>query len=154
MSASKPRPIHTLTREIREIPDQSEPSYSYEDDAFGGDLVVDKEDEFHRRMAVTNPKRDSAGGGGTGSGSSVGGSNVAGSGNFWRTDIAPTLPSKPVTLKERKSSGGLLGAALQLHSQSSTISDDKGPAKKTAGMKAGSHPDQVRFCPILSCGAL
>jgi hypothetical protein len=28
-----------------------------------------------------------------------------------------------VSVKERKTSGGLLGAALQLHSQSSTVSD-------------------------------
>jgi len=152
MPNSKPRPIHTLSREIRETPDQSEPSYSYEDKAFIGDLGDDVEDEFHRRLSLNNHNKQREGGGGAGGiGSSSfitagGGSIVGASGgsSFWRTDSAPlALPSRPVTLKERKSSGGLLGAAMQLHSQSSSISDDKSTAKGSSVKKAGIAPDTV-----------
>ena len=158
MPNSKPRPIHTLSREIRETPDQSEPSYSYEDKAFIGDLGDDVEDEFHRRLSLSNhnKQRDSGGGGGIGGGGigsssfiPAGGGSIAstsGGSSFWRTDSAPlALPSRPVTLKERKSSGGLLGAAMQLHSQSSTLSDDKSTTKKGSSVKkAGVAPDMVR----------
>ncbi len=103
MSASKPRPVHTLSRDLRETPDEAEPSFSYEDTAFMGGLEDDVEDEFHRRLASTGKQPP-----------------VVGGSSFWRTDM-PTLPTQPVTLKERKSSGGLLGAALQLQSQSDYI---------------------------------
>ena len=134
MSASKPRPIHTLSRDLRNTPDEAEPSYSYEDNAFLGGLEDDVEDEFHRRLASTS-KRDTSGGGGgggisapvsvTGNLVGTGGPASGGAGgSFWRTDmLVGTLPVMPVTVKERKSSGGLLGAALQLHSQASNVSD-------------------------------
>lgn len=114
MSASKPRPIQTVSRDLREIPDEAEPSYSYEDNAYLGGLEDDVEDEFHRRLAVASKPP-----------SMVGGSS------FWRTDV-PTLPTQPVTLKERKSSGGLLGAALQLHSQSDTASGSATKERKVS----------------------
>lgn len=123
MSASKPRPIHSsatatsaVSRDLRETPDEAEPSYSYEDSAFMGGLEDDVEDEFHRRLAITS--RQPA---------------VVGGSSFWRTDV-PTLPTQPVTLKERKSSGGLLGAALQLHSQS-----DSAAAAAAASSSSSSH---------------
>jgi hypothetical protein len=56
------------------------------------------------------------------------------------------LPSKPVTLKERTSSGGLLGAAMQLHSQSSFASDDKNTTKGASLKKARSNIDVVSCC--------
>lgn len=158
MSSSNPptnkaRPIH-ITREIRETPDQSEPSYSYEDTAFLADLGDDEEERFHRRLTLNGNRRTSFGGGATGGTASIAGVSTSSGGSFWRTatadDATPSpLPSKPVTLKERKSSGGLLGAALQLHSQSSTASDEKkslggsSPVRKT-----GSNPEIVsaRLC--------
>ena len=159
MPTSKPRPIHTLSREIRETPDQSEPSYSYEDKAYIGDLGDDVEDEFHRRLNLSNhnKQRDSGGGGGISGGAggigsssftTPGGGSISGASggsSFWRTDITPlALPSKPVTLKERKSSGGLLGAAMQLHSQSSTVSEDKSTQKGSSAKKAGVTSNMVR----------
>jgi hypothetical protein len=161
---SSGRPIHTPPRDLRDTPDEAEPSYSYEDSAFVGGVEDDVEDEFHRRLA-SNTRRENSGGGGPtssttspgtiggggggggGSGSLNGGvGSSVGGGSFWRTDMPVTaLPTQPVTLKERKSSGGLLGAALQLHSQSSNVSDggptatsnangkkDKSSAKKSA----------------------
>jgi len=120
---SNPRPIHNLNRDLRQSPDDAEPSFSYEDSAFllRGEEHV--EAEFHRRL-----QRPRGGGGGSGEG---------GSGSFWRTSEAP-VPQWPgvaaggsapigiekiTTVKERKTSGGLLGAALQLHSQSDATSD-------------------------------
>lgn len=104
MSASRPRPFPALSRDLRETPDEAEPSYSYEDTAFMGGVEDDEEDEFHRRLASTSKQPP-----------------VVGGSSFWRTDL-PTLPSQPVTLKGRKSSGGLLGAALHLQSQSESSS--------------------------------
>ena len=130
---SKPRPIHSAHRDIRSSPDEAEPSYSYEQElTLGRDQVDDVEDEFHRRLAgnsSSNNRRDSHGS----SNSVIGGTSsglMAGAGSFWRTDApgwqqGPSFSSmnmKPSTdtvmVNERKSSGGLLGAALQLHSQS------------------------------------
>eukprot|EP00934_Nitzschia_sp_Nitz4_P003673 Nitzschia sp. Nitz4//scaffold115_size69933//47363//53133//NITZ4_006008-RA/size69933-snap-gene-0.86-mRNA-1//-1//CDS//3329533517//3663//frame0 len=183
MSASKPRPIHTLPRDLRETPDEAEPSYSYEDHAFLSSSLDNVEDEFHRRLAGSTRGSNSGGGHGSSSTSALppltglkstivssastgavpgGGigatlaatgprkdknlpdsngppSNGSPNGNskaaaadhkassgsttssFWRTNLPaklPQFPSQPVVLRERKSSGGLLGAALQLHSQS------------------------------------
>jgi hypothetical protein len=84
----------------------------------------DVEDEFHRRLA-SNSRRESS------SSSHASGAAAAGGppGSFWRTDTpnwqGPAFSSmqiKPtkgdaVTVNERRTSGGLLGAALQLHSQ-------------------------------------
>ena len=110
------RPIHTLSRGLRNTPDEAEPSYSYEDQAFLNSLEDDVEDEFHRRLAG-NARRD---------GSAHGAGNTSGgTGSFWRTDLSSRggLSKVPVTVKERKASGGLLGAAFQLHAQSSSIPD-------------------------------
>ena len=134
---SKPRPIHTTihSRDLRLAPDESEPSYSYEQESFLPREEDDVEDEFHRRLAGSSRRSDSSaasGGGGGGSGGPPG--------SFWRTDTpnwsnqGPSFSSvqiKPakdvVTVNERKSSGGLLGAALQLHSQSE-ISQEPAPS--------------------------
>lgn len=116
---SKPRPIHSAPRLLRETPDEAEPSYSYEAETFLGREEDDVEDEFHRRLASNSRARE-------GNNATTGGA----SGSFWRTDMAPNwgeqssgggqiLPRiKPKEPAERKVSGGLLGAALQLQSQS------------------------------------
>jgi hypothetical protein len=120
--SNNPRPIHTIHRDLRETPDEAEPSFSYEQESFLGREEDDVEDEFHRRLASNSRARE--GSGGISSGSGAGGS-------FWRTDATPNwgqqgpnfnsariIPNKDGTAaKERKASGGLLGAALQLQSQ-------------------------------------
>jgi hypothetical protein len=50
---SKPRPIHTLHKPLREVPDESEPSYSYEETSFLAQKEDDVEDEFHRRFLAS-----------------------------------------------------------------------------------------------------
>jgi len=162
MSSSKPRPIHMLSRDIRQTPDQSEPSFSFEDRAFMAGQVGDVEDEFHRRLIMNNQNkqqqqqqkhRDSSIGGDTNSnslpsgspaaGGSILGSNSGAQGSFWRTDSVPLeFPSQPVTLKERKTSGGLLGAAMQLHSLSSHMSEETSSSKIKGG--SSRKPDNVR----------
>jgi hypothetical protein len=121
--SNNPRPIHTIHRDLRETPDEAEPSFSYEQESFLGREEDDVEDEFHRRLASNSRARE--GSGGISSGSGAGGS-------FWRTDATPNwgqqgpnfnsariIPNKDggtAASKERKVSGGLLGAALQLQS--------------------------------------
>lgn len=129
---SKPRPIHSIHRDIRITPDEAEPSYSYEQElTLGRDQVDDVEDEFHRRLAGSSSsnRRDSHGSS-SNAAASVASGSVLGAGSFWRTDTpgwqqGPSFSSMnmkastdTVMVNERKSSGGLLGAALQLHSQS------------------------------------
>lgn len=53
-SSSKPRPIHTLHREIRTIPDEAEPPFSYEEPGFLSSRAEAAEDEFHRRISSGN----------------------------------------------------------------------------------------------------
>ena len=72
---SKPRPIHSAPRLLRETPDEAEPSYSYEAETFLGREEDDVEDEFHRRLASNRLARE---GNGTTGGAS---------GSFWRTDM-------------------------------------------------------------------
>jgi hypothetical protein len=123
MSSSKPRPVHTIHRDLRVTPDENEPSFSYEQESFMVQAEDDVEDEFHRRLA-SNSRRESSTSSHT-SGVAAGGPP----GSFWRTDtpnwqgpafssmqIKPTK-GETVTVNERRTSGGLLGAALQLHSQ-------------------------------------
>jgi hypothetical protein len=132
-SMDKPRPIHTLSRDLRDVPDEAEPSYSYEDSAFLARSEDDVEDEFHRRLglsAISNNNSSSHNNNNSTSGNNNNNNNSkhhrrdgsgSSTGSFWRTDVSPSFPSlaKPdVTVKERKTSGGLLGAALQLHSHS------------------------------------
>ena len=47
---SRPRPIHQPPREIRSTPDETEPSYSYEQKSFLPKSEDEVEDEFHRRL--------------------------------------------------------------------------------------------------------
>lgn len=60
---SKPRPIHSLHRDLRKQPDPAEPSFSYEKESF---LKVDREeqfaDEFHRRLDGAHNNLNSSGG--------------------------------------------------------------------------------------------
>lgn len=71
---SKPRPIHTLHRDLRQSPDEEEPSFSYEEHIFDG--YEDDEDKFHRRLQSTSHRRDSNEQRGSGSTAS-----------FWRTSL-------------------------------------------------------------------
>ena len=99
---SKPRPFHTLPRDLRSTPDEKEPSHSYEQESFLGGKEVDVEDEFHRKLAA-GPRRE-------------------GGNSFWRTSTAgessqtPSLMSvslrkeKTDSVKERTS---LLSGAMQ-----------------------------------------
>jgi len=122
---SKPRPIH---REIRSIPDDAEPSFSYEQESFMAAREDDVEDEFHRRLAGN--RRESSG------------SHGGGGSSFWRTTSdnktegaagvvqTPSFSSMNMNksettprAKERKSSG-LLGAALQSHAQNGELHEE------------------------------
>lgn len=47
---SKPRPIHQPPREIRSTPDDTEPSYSYEQESFLPKSEDEIEDQFFRRL--------------------------------------------------------------------------------------------------------
>ena len=50
-NATRPRPIQQPGREIRSMPDDNEPSYSYEEKSFlAAGKEQDVEDEFHRRL--------------------------------------------------------------------------------------------------------
>jgi hypothetical protein len=113
---STPRPIHTLHKPLRETPDESEPSHSYEETSFLAQKEDDVEDEFHRRFLASsssssnnnynnNNTRLSDGGNnnssfGSNSAMSSRGSNsnwnnnmdinpVRGRGPFWRTELTP-----------------------------------------------------------------
>jgi hypothetical protein len=158
---SKPRPVHSAPN-IRSIPDEAEPSYSFEYElTLSRDRVDDVEDEFHRRLAgpssgtrrgANGSSSVASGGGGVGvgSGSVTGG---GGAGSFWRTDTSgwhqgPSFSSatlKPITINERKSSGGLLGAALQLHSQSDghSMNKDGGDNRSSIGSSSAGIPKVV-----------
>lgn len=205
---TQPRPIHSSHNQIRDTPDETEPSYSYEETSFLAQKEDDVEDEFHRRfLASTNhhpynsrlsggsanslPGGGNSGGvNGTAANSTRGSSGsmdvnpAAGRSSFWRTEATPqwqargtsntsggngdkrggskgaavasmqpatnnTKPSQKsrkvggvmgrligggrntssgapaggfpkkdsLPKRERKTSGGLLGAAMQLHSQ-------------------------------------
>jgi hypothetical protein len=50
IAMSNPRPIHQPHREIRHVPDETEPSYSYEQETFLPKSEDEVEDEFHRRL--------------------------------------------------------------------------------------------------------
>ena len=169
---SKPKPIHTTHRPLRETPDEAEPSFSYEQESFLAQSVDDLEDEFDRRLHISN--RRASGGNGNNNNHSSSSSNLqqiqqqqslssslggGGPGSFWRTidgapspdagvvsngssvlsssapvskgggglqmkAMPPPIPA-PSSHSERQKSGGLLGAALQLHSQSSSLSDPR-----------------------------
>lgn len=51
---SRARPIHQPPREIRREPDETEPSFSYEQESFLPKSEDEVEDEFHRRLTGTN----------------------------------------------------------------------------------------------------
>jgi Leucine rich repeat len=59
---SKPRPIHSVHREIRNQPDPAEPSFSYERESFLA-ATLDREeqvaDDFHRKLAGSYRRSDS-----------------------------------------------------------------------------------------------
>ena len=59
---SHPRPIHQPPREIRNAPDETEPSFSYEQESFLPKSEDEVEDEFHRRLTGTNFWRGGGGG--------------------------------------------------------------------------------------------
>lgn len=119
---SKPRPIHQLHRDLRLIPDEKEPSHSYEQEGFLGqaeDFVEDEfhrrlhlaEDHFHRRLQSTGRRETSttsatsSGGGSTvhsSGGGGGGGSQLTqhlhnSSGSLTQTSPLPQ-PSTPVTV--------------------------------------------------------
>lgn len=52
---SKPRPIHTIHRDLQDTPDDAEPSFSYERQSFLATQEEDMEDEFHRRLTFQSP---------------------------------------------------------------------------------------------------
>jgi hypothetical protein len=132
------------------------------------------EDEFHRRLA-SNSRRESstsshtsgahAAAGGAGGGSGAGGGGPPGS--FWRTDTpnwqGPAFSSMqikpnttrgggggdaPVTVNERNVSGGLLGAALQLHSQ--TESSEPGSAVSSTVVLSEGKKIHI-YLPAFAC---
>ena len=133
---SKPRPIHTMHRDLRDTPDEAEPSFSYEQESFLGREEDDMEDEFHRRLASTARVRESSGGMVSGPGDTGGGGGSRSS--FWRTTSDSTWQGTPDRLRQksaelshsppppdvprresyggRRASGGLLGAAIKHHS--------------------------------------
>ncbi|KAL3919438.1 MAG: hypothetical protein SGILL_003752 [Bacillariaceae sp.] len=201
---TKPRPIHSLHKRLRDAPDESEPSYSYEETSFLAEREDAAEDEFHRRFAAGTSR---------GSGGSNGASAPAtGRSSFWRTEASPqfqargttSTPSNTVATvglktsgssgdrlnskrgslrnsggssgslsstgksrsrggmmgrlmgsgrknknatfaadgqkRERKTSGGLLGAALQLHSQGSRNSSRGSGRNQSAASEQSATP--------------
>jgi hypothetical protein len=150
MSSTNPRPIHSLHREIRSDPDEAEPSYSFESEAFMLTAPeLNTEDEFHRRLQLsssgnnTNSKRTSEGG--------------AAGASFWRSSSAET--TQPVfssavhsalrtNLEAKKAahskSTGLLSAALL---------DDDGRLDKasSAGQEHGAISTVSGLCKSFSC---
>lgn len=58
---SKPRPIHLIPRAIQAVPDEAEPSFSYEQESFLSTKEEDAEDEFHRRLAAGSRREYSGG---------------------------------------------------------------------------------------------
>lgn len=109
MSSSRPRPIHSLPREIRSSPDEAEPTCSFENESFLlASPELEKEDEFHRRLQISNySKRNNDGTGGS----------------FWRSSSAESsLPAFSSALHpavrnsaeaKKNKSAGLLSAALE-----------------------------------------
>ena len=139
---TRPRPIHSIHREIQDTPDEAEPSFSYERRSFLASQEEDMEDEFHRRLANHTPSRHSQpntpsqmGRGGGGSSSSSGGGGGKGIESFWRSRGTTSGPSISFSEDEthhrfqgdgeetrqtpkgqrRPSMGGGIGAALLLH---------------------------------------
>ena len=128
---SKPRPIHTMHRTLRETPDEAEPSSSYEQESFLGRAEDEMEDEFHRRLSSSNnnSQRQSPT---TGTSNNNNNNNNNNSSNNNTTTVMTTRrgtspqqplvpPGKQTSLRFQKkrgtSGGGLLGTALQQQQQ-------------------------------------
>lgn len=150
---SKPRPIHTLHREIRTSPDESEPAFSYEEQRTG---FLHREDEvaedFHQRYAVHSKSRRDSGGGN--SNASAGGNGTStGGGSFWRTSEAgstgPAFASVHMnsgkdqyTSNSARKSTGVLGAALESHDSTESVErgqSDSSHATPTAATGTALH---------------
>lgn len=160
---SKPRPIHTLHKSLRERPDESEPSYSYEETSFLAQREDDVEDEFHRRVAAASGGGGgrlglgSRGGGGSGSGpgiaqtppqppgGTVTGSTGGGGGSFWRTDASlqwrPTSGGMLRGVSTGSSGGGGGGGGKTVNSNSNSNSNNNKKATNSPGEKSWSAPD-------------
>lgn len=108
-NATLPRTILQLGREIRSEPDEMEPSRSYEDACYLS-AVKEQDVEVEFLKKLPSSRRDS-------------------SGSFWRTpsnaSAEPSFSSVSMkrneTLSDRRSHGGRLGAALQLHATEPAI---------------------------------
>jgi hypothetical protein len=119
MSSSRQIPI-SRSRDLRGEPPAEELSFSYEEHSSGSYYrEEDVEDEFHRRLAAANHRRESAGS--SNHASNISNSSVPGapSNSFWRTSSNET--SEPAfssvnirsSNSQNKNSGSLLSAALQ-----------------------------------------
>lgn len=102
---SRPRPIHIPPRHMNETPDESEPSYSYEEKSF---LAYDKEEEvaevvdkFHQRMAASGHR--------TGRGGSFGASSISNGNNHTGGSPSSSLLTRNLSSSENGSSGSLGG---------------------------------------------
>jgi GTPase SAR1 family protein/Leucine-rich repeat (LRR) protein len=86
---SRPRPIHTIHRDIQDAPDAAEPSFSYERQSFLATQEEATEDEFHRRltfqMPTPNNVRRSDNNSSNGSSTSALNEGDGGVGSFWRS---------------------------------------------------------------------
>jgi hypothetical protein len=155
---SKPRPIHTPHSHFRDTPDESEPSYSYEETSFMAQKEDDVEDEFHRRLASHHHHSSSGGGGGGnnnkrlsggssnnlsgGTGPSTRGSSgsldinpATGRGSFWRTEAAPQW--QPRGTPTSNSAGGAASGNDNSSATPSTSSSVKASQKQQSNKKSG-----------------
>jgi hypothetical protein len=127
---SKPRPIHTLHKPLRESPDESEPSFSDEEKSYRAQKEEDAADEFHRRFAGTGAMNRGEDGATTPS-SGTGGGGSGGS-SFWRTDATPNW--RPTGGVARSTSAG----SSQGGSYPSTNSSNNKGGKRDGGGKSSS----------------
>ena len=130
---TKPRPIHSLHKRLRETPDESEPSYSYEETSFMAEREDAVEDEFHRRFAAGT----SRGSGGSGTGPSP----ATGRSSFWRTEASPQYQARGTTAMS--GSGGSRENLASAGLKSSGSSGDKLSSKRGGLRASGGSSDSL-----------
>ncbi|KAG7343390.1 Miro domain containing protein [Nitzschia inconspicua] len=160
-TSPQPRPIHSSHDQLRDTPDESEPSYSYEETSFLAQKEDDVEDEFHRRFMLSSTTNSSSnnnnsyfsgrlGGGSTNSNIGLGvatrgstgsvdaynSQSATGRSSFWRTEATPQWQSRGGTTSSSSSSIGAKkrssGPEVVLSSTSATTDNNKrGPQKQT-----------------------
>ncbi|KAL3924001.1 MAG: hypothetical protein SGILL_001313 [Bacillariaceae sp.] len=134
---TKPRPIHTLHKRLRETPDESEPSYSYEETSFLAEREDDVEDEFHRRFLASTSRNNGGGGGGgvrnnnsnnTAENGSTPSAPSAGRSSFWRTESTPQWQARGTTTGSN-STGNSAGNNIAARSASGGSSESNNSNK-------------------------